>query len=1116
MAASSSFQSLGGRSLFHDSRECSLIRPARDVSRSNPLLENDGIVNQLFGGASIGGRGESHTGGGAGDEDQGNISARVVHALEGLRKATEGDKKGSPGTRSSIGNEEALDMYLARGCNTLTVEVCPDATGKELFDALKRACGHAKSKLQQIEWPCLITNGIAYGLAALHHGGKDHTTLPGWALSVAQAVTAKPRDFDAYEMPKDDKVETKPRHPTHFATWLKQARNEISMLGSVMGLEHKKERLEALEQIEKAHEKDSDVWPENYCYSLWEELKAAWVEELRESRRRLCRLLNTDNSRKEDLKFVALAPGSGFRFPRTFDLAHPDGYYQQVCLPRQARALKGIIYGQLHHKRQAPKVGEVEGGEAKPNPAGGGGTIDDTKIGKPKDKDTKRKKEKEDKRAYPAGKRLRPKEAADSVKHGPRTKEGKPICWDAASHMGCARKDCAHDHAPISSTKGLHWTVIAQLIRRGGIRSGPIIQPGQVDGRIAQLRAQAKAENDEKVEDGMRQKQGWLPPDEYDGVQYTQLEDELRELTRGPDETWLQDNSKTSGGKVWEKRVEHPSARRRLDELKLLEEEGIFKGMDKWSNYLQSHVRGRVLNARLDGTQMGVEETLLEATEKGCRELAEEAERALADRRVVGRAPDGKCQAWVGPPTWNQVKGYGVGHFDFKCCGSEYSWKYVDYKDKLPVPQEIASALGLEANEEEERQCLVLHPCAGYLVWEGNYGVDALPTLKEVQDASRKFRSTLWDQAATVIGELGDPAPWIGNKEAELRSYAHDCLRPHHDKDYRMFQAFTVEELKGYTMQCWRVNCMNQYKVDYLIGSGPGAENNIIPFLIHGGHIRLLLPPRREDGVRLAAAMTMEGLNDCEFQCQGWREYLAQEDEAAPLVPGKRPKCPRCSDGGGKIGRAMPNVPWSFQEHPIDTQELILLGAQQPLHRRPSFAYGVRVQEVFAGSATWTAAMVEAGLEANTPIELYDDPLQKRGKRPEFDLKDPHVAESLKAEAGALPGPDTANVWEFGTPCTSYCDFNKVNGGTRSYEHPEGNNPTATEIDGNFVHSLANWARSSMTPTKSSSWSPQCLLEDTQRFGTNQRSKSCRSTQVLSSSQHTYVNGAPLLKTNRR
>ena len=255
---------LGGESLFsrQDDRGA-LVRPSGQEGKANPLLQGDAIVNQLFGGSDRTRRqnedgtvkaGAVQAGGGDAE-----VGARMIHVLEGIKKATEGERRTAPGTKSYIGPEESLDLYLARGCNTLTVEVCPDTTGKDLFDGLKRACGHSKHLLQSIGWPCLMTNGIAYGLAAMCHGGRDHTTLPNWTLSVAQAVTATPKDFDNYEMPKDDKVETKPRHPTHFATWLKQARNEIKMLGSVIGLEHRSGRLRALEQIEQAHEADRGV-----------------------------------------------------------------------------------------------------------------------------------------------------------------------------------------------------------------------------------------------------------------------------------------------------------------------------------------------------------------------------------------------------------------------------------------------------------------------------------------------------------------------------------------------------------------------------------------------------------------------------------------------------------------------------------------------------------------------------------------------------------------------------------------------------------------------------------------------------------------------------------------
>lgn len=711
------------------------IRSLEGDSGRNPLLGSDGLVSRLFGGSEVvrGGEerrtvedlfGESTTRAGAATAEDPEVAARMMHVLEGIRKATEGDKKSTPGTRGALGAEEGLDMYLARGCNTLKVEVLPDSTGKELFDGLKRACGRSKALLQGIGWPCLVTNGIAYGLAALCHGGRDHTTLPGWSLSVAQAVTAKPKDFDGYEMPKDDKVEPKPRHPTHFATWVRQAKNEIAMMGSVMGLEHKVDRLKALDQLVKAHEADPEAWPESYCFSLWEELKAAWVEELREERRKLCKILNTDQPRKEDLKFVALAPGSGFRFPNTFRLDEPSSYYQTVCVPRQSRAIKSIIYSQLHQKRHAPRVGEVEESMQDEPEAGRIGRVPPKKGGDKPDKAAAK--------AYPAGKRLRAKEASDSVKHAPKTKDGKPICWDAACHSGCQRSSCNHSHTPINATKGLHWTVLAQFIRRGGLKNGPAIQPSQVDGRIAQLRGQARQEQAEKVQDGA--KQGWLPPEgyevpeEYADIQYTEMEDELRELTRGPDHAWLEDQDGGKAG-IWSKTPEHPEAVRRAAKLKELEEAGTFTDIEGMSDYLQSHVRGRVLNEALEGKEIKVEAVLLEATEHGARELAEEARAALEKSgHQVGRE-DMPHAAWIGGPTWDKEKGYGTGRFQFVCGDESHDWECVDYKDQLPCGEEVAGGLGLAAGEAETRQCLVLHPAAGVLLWEQEEWPPTKPSL---------------------------------------------------------------------------------------------------------------------------------------------------------------------------------------------------------------------------------------------------------------------------------------------------------------------------------------------------------------------------------------------------
>ena len=100
-------------------------------------------------------------------------------------------------------------------------------------------------------------------------------------------------------------------------------------------------------------------------------------------------------------------------------------------------------------------------------------------------------------------------------------------------------------------------TVQVQVLRRGGLRSGPKIDPKSVDGRVAQLRSQVKADKDEKRQDGPTPKEGaapkdgaapkakpkgkakvgWAVPEDYQGP-VAQLEQELGELGQGPNFSW--------------------------------------------------------------------------------------------------------------------------------------------------------------------------------------------------------------------------------------------------------------------------------------------------------------------------------------------------------------------------------------------------------------------------------------------------------------------------------------------------------------------------------------------------------------------------------------------------
>ncbi len=227
----------------------------------------------------------------------------------------------------------------------------------------------------------------------------------------------------------------------------------------------------------------------------------------------------------------------------------------------------------------------------------------------------------------------------------------------------------------------------------------------------------------------------------------------------------------------------------------------------------------------------------------------------------------------------------------------------------------------------------------------------------------------------------------------------------------------------------------------------------MIPFLIHGGHIRLLHPKDRNAGLELAREITLAGKADREWVTVGWREVLEGEDPAAPLVPSKRPKCTRCQEQQeNKVGNKVPRIPWSFEEHETEAQERILAQGHQPLQDRPAFAYGIVAQEVFAGSGGWSKAMKEAGHHVLEPIEVYEDPMRQKGYKASHDVKDPDVRRRLIDQAKELPGPQVPNVYHLGTPCTSYCDFNLLNGGTRTFDQPRGNPDqlTPTEEDGNL------------------------------------------------------------------
>ena len=92
------------------------------------------------------------------------------------------------------------------------------------------------------------------------------------------------------------------------------------------------------------------------------------------------------------------------------------------------------------------------------------------------------------------------------------------------------------------------------------------------------------------------------------------------------------------------------------------------------------------------------------------------------------------------------------------------------------------------------------------------------------------------------------------------------------------------------------------------------------------------------------------------------------------------------------------------------------------------------LRELFAGHATLTAEWRRQGGKALEPVEVFTDPHMKSGYNRDHDLLRPEVQQAHLARA--RHGPE--NVGWVAAPCTSYCDWNIENGGSRTFSQPAG------------------------------------------------------------------------------
>ena len=84
----------------------------------------------------------------------------------------------------------------------------------------------------------------------------------------------------------------------------------------------------------------------------------------------------------------------------------------------------------------------------------------------------------------------------------------------------------------------------------------------------------------------------------------------------------------------------------------------------------------------------------------------------------------------------------------------------------------------------------------------------------------------------------------ISEAEAFVRRNTHDCLAPHHEKDYRVLQLFAPKFMSGRALVIFRVSSKGHLEVDLLRGGGAVTQWGLV--VIHRGHMRALpLPSSR-------------------------------------------------------------------------------------------------------------------------------------------------------------------------------------------------------------------------------------------------------------------------------
>ena len=993
---------------------------------------------------------------GAGEGREGETEAPMVQIAKAIQHQTaelatlvrhqsEGTTQNPAGTLRGLGRSAEETVYVMRACGQYTVQVGEGEHGQALASSLLSAQAGASTKLREAGFRQKITNRLAIGIAGAYWGAHEKYTL-----TASDFVGYTDAELDEYAMESRNQKassDSRPAAPVRFDDWMSRAKRAVDIWCLCYGEEWRHVKTTALDLLSEWHQAHPHRWPMEVVVNLWEELHWRFGIEVKELVRVLKKEAGRETMTLAEIKFYALLPGPDGRawlvLPTTFDLERPGGWFQAEILPRIERKQERLLWNLTW-----------QGGPKKERKVTQAGATDDRNGGGSEDKPTLRSL---------WGPKLTPEEVTRAKERAPLDRQGSLLCWGHLCHIGCTMTGCQRSHEGLrGSFESLDPCVRMQLLKRGGLKRMKIETKEGVNQKIKDLRAFMAKDKAEKTQDGKRRgeragaesegadqvredssKAGgheekrvrfWEAPEEF-RVDYTKGED-LKSFVNGPDVAWGNDSyepARTHPGRGGE--TAPLEAKRLVQEAQRLADGPVLSALEGASDNLYAWAAARVAR----DPEVSLEILLEEMAVYGVGELAREAGELLEEQGSTKAGE--KARMYVRDTIW--VDGEpGQGSVELE----GHVWRNWDYGEELRMSDELAGLLQVAEAGVERRQCVTLALAAG-AAWREK---GRRPTLEEVQEKALGFRMEQTRQAVEALQVMGDPEEMVTAVEHELRIYCHDLVTAHHEKDFRATAAFPVEELQEARVVVLRGDYKGGLVIEMVEGSR--CESGWCVFvLIWKGHMTLLQPPDELDVEAL-----VEAEDPHRTPALGFNFFWHSRHDQARTAPGKI-LCRLCK-GHRKAGEG--DTSSLVRRHSCLSSMATLAGSGAQMREEHVYrtvrtrSSGVVVfREIFAGKADLTREWRRNGI-AEEPIEVFEDPHERKGYRRDHDLTRLEVQKRLLSEA---KDGDLGVGW-VASPCTSYCDWQLQNGGSRTFENPvgTGQGPLAeTEATGNVLSEFA-------------------------------------------------------------